>query len=191
MIRDLIIKNRSYRRFHQYERISVEQLKSWIDLARFSASGMNAQSLKYVLITNQEMCGKIFPLVSWAGYLRDWPGPKDGERPAAYIVMLHDKDISSNYFCDDGIAAQSILLGAVESGFGGCIMASVKRESLRKVLNLEDKYHIIQILALGKPKEKVVLDEMKNGNHKYWRDENEVHHVPKRSLGEIILKEEC
>lgn len=191
MIRDLIIKNRSYRRFHQYERISVEQLKSWIDLARFSASGMNAQSLKYVLITNQEMCGKIFPLVSWAGYLRDWPGPKDGERPAAYIVMLHDKDISSNYFCDDGIAAQSILLGAVESGFGGCIMASVKRESLRKVLNLEDKYHIIQILALGKPKEKVVLDEMKNGNYKYWRDENEVHHVPKRSLGEIILKEEC
>lgn len=191
MIRDLIIKNRSYRRFHQYERISVEQLKSWIDLARFSASGMNAQSLKYVLITNQEMCGKIFPLVSWAGYLRDWPGPKDGERPAAYIVMLHDKDISSNYFCDDGIAAQSILLGAVESGFGGCIMASVKRESLRKVLNLEDKYHIIKILALGKPKEKVVLDEMKNGNHKYWRDENEVHHVPKRSLGEIILKEEC
>lgn len=191
MIRDLIIKNRSYRRFHQYERISVEQLKSWIDLARFSASGMNAQSLKYVLITNQEMCGKIFPLVSWAGYLRDWSGPKDGERPAAYIVMLHDKDISSNYFCDDGIAAQSILLGAVESGFGGCIMASVKRESLRKVLNLEDKYHIIQILALGKPKEKVVLDEMKNGNYKYWRDENEVHHVPKRSLGEIILKEEC
>lgn len=191
MIRDLIIKNRSYRRFHQYERISVEQLKSWIDLARFSASGMNAQSLKYVLITNQEMCGKIFPLVSWAGYLRDWPGPKDGERPAAYIVMLHDKDISSNYFCDDGIAAQSILLGAVESGFGGCIMASVKRESLRKVLNLEDKYHIIKILALGKPKEKVVLDEMKNGNYKYWRDENEVHHVPKRSLGEIILKEEC
>lgn len=191
MIRDLIIKNRSYRRFHQYERISVEQLKSWIDLARFSASGMNAQSLKYVLITNQEMCGKIFPLVSWAGYLRDWSGPKDGERPAAYIVMLHDKDISSNYFCDDGIAAQSILLGAVESGFGGCIMASVKRESLRKVLNLEDKYHIIKILALGKPKEKVVLDEMKNGNYKYWRDENEVHHVPKRSLGEIILKEEC
>ncbi len=189
MIRELILKNRSYRRFHEEKRISTEQLKSWIDLARFSASGMNAQSLRYILITEKDMCSKVFPLVSWAGFLKDWGGPKEGERPSAYIVMMHDNTISNNYYCDDGIAAQSILLGAVESGYGGCIMASVKRESLREVLSIDEKYKIIQIIALGKPNEKIVLDDMKDDDFKYWRDENDTHHVPKRALSDIIIEE--
>ena len=189
MLKDLILKNRSYRRFHQNEKISVEQLRNWIDLARNSASARNSQSLKYILSTDESLNAQIFEQLAWAGYLTTWKGPDEGERPLAYIVLLHDTLVSGNYFCDDGIAMQSILLGATEDGFGGCIIHSVNRNKLREILNLSEQYEILYVLALGKPKETVVLEEMNEGDVKYWSDENEVHHVPKRGLDEIILKE--
>lgn len=187
MLKDLILKNRSYRRFHQSERISVDLLRDWVDLARNAASARNAQSLKYLLSAEEPLNTGIFGQLSWAGYLSDWDGPEEGERPSAYIVLLNDTQLSSNYLCDDGIAAQSILLGATEAGFGGCIIYSVNRKKLREILGLPEQLEIVQVLALGKPKEVVVLEEMKAGNVKYWRDENRVHHVPKRPLDEIIV----
>lgn len=189
MIKDLILKNRSYRRFYQSERIPNSQLREWVDMARNSASARNSQSLKYFLSTDEPLNARIFEELSWAGYLNTWKGPEEGERPSAYIVILNDTLISGNYFCDDGIAMQSILLGATEAGFGGCIIHSVNRNRLREILNLSEQFNILYVLALGKPKEKVVLEEMKDGDVKYWRDENQVHHVPKRSLDEIILEE--
>jgi nitroreductase len=188
MLKDLILKNRSYRRFHQNEKISVEQIRNWIDLARISGSARNAQPLKYIVSIEEKRNSEIFELLAWAGYLTTWKGPEEGERPSAYIVLLDDTLISGNYFCDDGIAIQSIMLGAAEAGFGGCIVHSVNRNKLREILNLSEQYEILYVLALGKPKETVVLDEMNEGDVKYWRDENEVHHVPKRSLDEIILE---
>lgn len=188
MLKDLILKNRSYRRFYQSERISKTLLTDWIDLARCSASARNAQSLKYIINTDVPLNAEIFEYLAWAGTLPYWKGPEEGERPSAYIIMLHDTLISGNYLCDDGIATQSILLGATEAGFGGCIIHSVNRNKLKELLRLSDQYEIIQVLALGKPKETVVLEEMKNEDFKYWRDENQVHHVPKRSLDEIIIQ---
>ena len=188
MLRDLILKNRSYRRFYQSERISETQLRDWVDLARNSASARNAQPLKYFLSTGEPLNASIFEFLGWAGYLTDWPGPEEGERPSAYIVMLRDTSIPGNYLCDDGIATQSILLGATEAGFGGCIIHAVNRSKLHELLRLTENLEVVQVLALGKPKETVVLDVIKNGEIKYWRDENQVHHVPKRTLDEIIVK---
>ncbi len=189
MLKDLILKNRSYRRFHEEEPVPVEKLKEFIDMARLSASARNAQSLKYILSNDPSMNEMIFPTLAWAGYLKDWPGPAEGERPSAYIIMLNDTSITTNYFCDDGIAAQSILLCATENGFGGCIIASVSREELAKQLHIPDIYKIIQVIALGKPKEKVVIEQTgEDGDIKYWRDPDQVHHVPKRPLEEIILR---
>ncbi len=188
MLKDLILKNRSYRRFYQSEKISTEQLRDWVDLARNSASARNAQPLKYILSTEEEFNAQLFGQLAWAGYLSYWDGPEEGERPSAYIVIVHDTLISGNYLCDDGIAAQSILLGAVEAGFGGCIIYSVNRNKLKELLKLDDQFTIVQVIALGKPKETVVLDEIKDGDIKYWRDENQVHHVPKRSLDELIIE---
>jgi len=189
MLKNLILKTRSYRRFFQSEKISKEQLREWIDLARNSASARNAQTLKYILSTEESLNNQIFEQLAWAGYLTNWAGPEDGERPSAYIVLLNDTLISKNYFCDDGIAIQSIMLGACEAGYGGCIIHSVNRNKLLELLNLSDQYEILYVLALGKPKETVVLDEIKDGDFKYWRDENQVHHVPKRGLDEIILNQ--
>jgi nitroreductase len=189
MLKDLILKNRSYRRFYEDAPIPVGKLKEFIDMARLSASARNVQSMKYIISNDPETNKKIFPMLAWAGYLKDWPGPVEGERPSAYIIMMNDTSLSLNYFCDDGIAAQSILLCAVENGFGGCIIASVMREELARLLNIDERYKIIQVIALGKPKEKVVIEEVgPDGDIKYWRDKEQVHHVPKRALEEIILK---
>jgi nitroreductase len=102
--------------------------------------------------------------------------------------MLGDSRISDNYFCDHGIAAQSILLGAVEKGLGGCIIGSVNRDKLRQDLEIPSHFEIIQVIALGKPKETVVIDPLATDEDiKYWRDQKGVHHVPKRALDDLII----
>jgi len=187
MLKDLLLKNRSYRRFHQDVPVPVEVLREMVDAARISGSARNMQPLKYMLFNKAADCERIFPTLAWAGYLKEWPGPDEGERPAAYIVQLGDLELAKDWWCDDGIAAQSMLLTAVEQGFGGCIIGSVQREKLRAILSIPDRYKIIQVLALGKHAEEVVLNEVVDGDIKYWRDEQGIHHVPKRSLQELII----
>jgi len=188
LFRDLVIRNRSYRRFYGNESIRLETLRELVDLARLSASGANMQPLKYLLSCDPEKNAAIFPTLGWAAYLTDWPGPVEGERPSAYIVILGDTHIKTSFGVDPGIAAQSILLGAAEKGLGGCIIASVKKDALATALKIADHFEILMVLALGKPKETVVLDSLgQDGNIKYWRDDAGIHHVPKRSLDEIIV----
>nr|WP_321453234.1 nitroreductase family protein [uncultured Carboxylicivirga sp.] len=187
MLKDLITKNRSYRRFYQDKQINKETLVELIDLARLSPSARNAQPLKYYISNDDETNEKIFHHLAWAGYLKEWNGPQKGEQPSAYIIVLNDTNISSNYFCDDGIASQSILLGAVEKELGGCIIGSVNRLQLQRELKINDSYKIVHVIALGYPKEEVELEKMKDNNHVYWRDVNKKHHVPKRSIDEIII----
>jgi|LSQX01.2.fsa_nt_gb nitroreductase len=188
MIRDIIIKNRSYRKFDPSVQITREHIINWIELARFSASGRNMQPLKYVYSTDKQLNKKIFPNLGWAGYLKDWDGPGEGERPAAYIAVLLDRSLASESYCDDGIAMQSILLGAVEEGFGGCIVGTVDKKRVAELLGLPDNMEILWMIALGKPAEKVVLETAKKGDIKYWRDKEEIHHVPKRPLDELVYK---
>jgi nitroreductase len=187
MLRDLILKNRSYRRFHQDFVIEHQTLKELVDLARLSASAANLQPLKYVLSCEPEKNALIFPHLGWAGYLKDWPGPAEGERPSAYIIILGDTTVSRTFGCDHGIAAQSVLLGATERGLGGCMIGTVQRQELSTILDIPAHYEILLVLALGKPKEKVIIESVtQDGDVKYWRDAQGVHHVPKRSLDEII-----
>ena len=189
MIKDLVIKNRSYRRFYQDAAIDKQTLVELVDLARLSASAGNLQSLKYLLSSEPEKNEAIFKHLRWAIYLKDWSGPAEGERPAAYIVILGDTEINENFFCDHGIAAQSILLGATEKGLGGCMLASIDRDGLRKTLDIPARFEILLVIALGKPKEKVVIEKLgKEGDIRYWRDSDGVHHVPKRPLDEIIIE---
>jgi len=185
---DLVAKNRTYRRFDESFRIEYETLEHLTGLARLSASGANRQPLKYLLFNSPSDCERIFPFTAWAGYLKEWPGPEPGERPSAYIIILGDTSISDSFGVDHGIAAQSIMLGATEAGLGGCMIGSIKRDGLRSDLGIPVQYEILLILAIGKPVEEVIVDEIKNGDVKYWRDGNKVHHVPKRPLSELILK---
>ena len=188
MIEDIVKASRSYRRFHEEKRIEESTLRELVNLARLSPSAGNVQPLKYMISADPELNKKIFSTLAWAGYLKDWKGPAEGERPSAYIVTLGDMEIGRNFSCDHGIAAQSIMLGAAEKGLGGCMVGSIDRSRLRKMLSISDRYEILLVLALGYPKEKVVLEDVgPDGDIKYYRDAQDVHHVPKRKLEDIIL----
>lgn len=188
-IRELVTRNRSCRRFDQSAPVTRQTLKELVDLARLSPSAANLQPLKYILSCEPEMNARIFPHLAWAGYLKDWPGPSEGERPAAYIVILSDTQISRSAGCDHGIAAQSMLLGAVEKGLAGCMIGLIRRDDLRAELAIPEQYEILLVIALGRPREKAVIEAIGlEGDIKYYRDNAGTHHVPKRALDELILR---
>lgn len=190
MLKDLILKNRSYRRFDNSYNISYEELLEMIDNARFTPSTVNSQALKFLPVNDKEKCAKVFETLSWAGLLRDWDGPKENERPSAYIIILCDLSIGKNKMYDDGIAAQTIMLSAVEKGLGGCILGAINKEKLAESLDIDaEKYSIDLVLALGKPNENIILVDIPEGEGTaYYRDESGNHYVPKRSLDELIIK---
>ena len=185
---DLVKESRSRRRFYQDVSIAYETLRELVDLARLTPSARNQQPLKYILSNMAEKNAMIFGCLSWALDLKGWGGPTEGERPSAYIIILGDTEIVKSFGCDHGIAAQTIMLGAVDKGLGGCILASIKKDRLRELLAIPDRYEILLTLALGKPKEQVIIEPVgKSGDVKYWRDSLGVHHVPKRALDDIII----
>jgi nitroreductase len=163
-------------------------LEELVGLTRYCASAANLQPLKYILSCGPEKNALIFKHLAWAAYLQDWEGPQEGERPSAYIIVLSDTTITKSFGCDHGIAAQTILLGATEKGLGGCMVGSIKRKKLRQALSIPGHLEILLVIALGKPKETVVIETVgPDGNIKYWRDREDVHHVPKRTLDELIV----
>jgi nitroreductase len=184
----LVQKTRSCRRFHQNPPVDADFLKSLVNMARLTASAANLQPLKYILCSNPEMNTTIFDCLGWAGYLKDWPGPQPDEQPTGYIVMLGDHNIAKNVDMDIGIAAQTIMLGAYNQGFGGCMLANIRHQKLADALQIDNHYKISLVLALGAPKESIVIDSMgSDGNCRYFRDDQDVHHVPKRSLNDIVV----
>ena len=177
MLEELVKENRTCRRFYQDFTLDIDLLKNLVNLARLSASAANRQPLRYILSCDPGLNEQIFPCLAWAGYLKDWPGPERGERPSAYIVILGDTSIADNFWCDHGIACQSILLGAREQGLAGCIIGAINKEKLRDLLNIPSHYKILLVLAIGKPKEEVMIEEVeKDGNIRYWRDDKGIHH---------------
>jgi len=189
MIADLIRNNRSFRRFYQDHVLDLKTLKDLVDLARLTASAANLQPLRYILSVDSQKNAQIFSCLAWAAYLKDWNGPEEGEKPSAYIIVLSDSEKANDFVgYDCGIASQSILLGAREKGLAGCMIASIKREQLRNLLEINPRYKILLVIAIGKPKEEVVIETVgSDGNIRYWRDSDGVHHVPKRNLKDIII----
>lgn len=187
-LRDLVLANRSYRRFDESHQISRQTLEELVDLGRLCPSGSNLQPIKYALVCDGCTNARVFDTLAWAGYLQDWDGPAPGERPSAYIVVLGDTTVSKGPYCDHGISSQTILLGAAERGLGGCMIGSVKRDRLREILQIPEHLEILLVLALGKPAETVALEDVgSEGSIKYYRDEQSVHHVPKRKLSDVII----
>ena len=189
MLKELLKSARSYRRFYESEAMPPEVLRGLVELTRYTPSGANLQALKFRLVYEKEECGKVFPTLRWAAYLKDWPGPSEGERPSAYAVILCDETLGKNKQRDAGIAALAMMLGAAEQGWGGCIFGSIDRAGLAGALGIDPtRYAIELVLALGRPREEVVLEDVQDGDIRYYRDAAGVHHVPKRVLAELIVE---
>jgi nitroreductase len=185
----LVKENRSCRRFDNGWKISMKDLTDLVGLARHCASAANNQPLKYILSTSQQTNTQIFSCLGWAAYLTDWPGPEPAEQPTAYIVITGDHTISDKFWCDHGIAAQTLLLGARAKGLAGCMFGAINIKKIKALLDIPDHLEVKLVVALGRPVEKAVIDEVgPDGSIRYFRDENQVHHVPKRSLDDLVFK---
>ncbi len=184
MITDLIKSNRSYRRFDFSHKITEDELRRMIDSARLSSSGGNMQVLRFAMISG-EKGEKLFPHLKFAAYLKEWEGPSPEERPSAYIAVMLDKELTGVMGINIGIAAEAILLTASEMGYGGCMFRSFDKEEVDSLLG-KAPYRAELIIALGKPCEQVKIVDC-TGDIKYYRDENDVHCVPKLSLDQLII----
>ncbi len=191
MLKDLIVKNRSYRGYDESREITREELMEFVDCARLSASSVNRQPFKYYLAYTKESTGKIQPLTGWARALPGKGLPYPGHRPTAFIVICQETEWDADlnrYRVDLGIAAQSMLLRATEKGLGGIMIGNFSPAKIAEALALPSHIVPMLIVAFGKPDETVVLTEAKAGEPlSYYRDENDVHYVPKRKLEDITL----
>jgi nitroreductase len=186
----LIVKNRSYRRFDHSRPIAVETLRQLVDIARRTPSAANRQPLKYGLIAGEAACALLFPFTRWGGSLKGWGGPTAAEQPVAYIVVLADHAISKDPVAsvDCGIACQSMLLAAVERGLGGCMLGAIDRDGIRRTFTIPDTMEVLLVVALGVPAETCVLEDAPSGGSiTYYRTPDDVHHVPKRPMEDIIV----
>ena len=184
----LVKENRSCRRFDNAHKVEPQILEELVDLARHCASAGNKQPLKYILSTSEQTNDQIFSCLGWAAYLTDWKGPEKKEQPTAYIVITGDKTVADKFWCDHGIAAQTILLGARAQGLAGCMFGSIHIKKLADFLSIKDHLEVKLVIALGKPVETIKIDEVDEScDIKYFRDENQVHHVPKRKLSDLII----
>ncbi|AAM71591.1 MAG TPA: nitroreductase [Chlorobaculum sp.] len=190
-LRELVARSRSIRRFDEHVAVNDATLRDLVELVCYTPSAANRQLLRFLPVTGADMSDKVFPCLKWAGYLEDWPGPEPGERPAAALVMLCRNEDLPGAACDSGIAAQTIMLGAAEKELGGCIVAAIDRERLMASLGIPDAWTVLLVIALGKPAETVVIDQIKPGDDiRYWRDKHGIHHVPKRQVDELLVTAE-
>lgn len=191
-LRNLMKSARTVRRFRESETVSVETLGKLVELTRYCPSGRNAQPLRYVLVNDEADREKVFPLLKWAGYFKDWDGPEPGERPAAYLIQCLDTNYGKDCLCDDGLQLEAIDLGMRTLGLGGCIIKAFNAPKLAEVLSIAERYKPRYVLALGHPAETVELEDMTgadDADFKYYRTADAVHHVPKRPLSELIIGE--
>lgn len=184
---EIMKANRSYRRFDESKTIERTELEDIIGVTRFCPSGRNLQPLKYRLVYEKSELDKVFPHLAWAGYLKDWDGPAAGERPTAYLVQCLDTELTENCLCDDGLQIEAITLAAVAKGMGCCIIKSFNPAAVAEILGIPSGMKPLYVVAIGYPVEKVVIEDMKDGDVRYYRDDNSVHHVPKRSLKSILI----
>lgn len=188
--KELVKRNRSYRGYDESYRFTKEQLEDYVDTTRFTASSVNMQPLKYFIAYEKEMVDTIQAMTKWARALPDLDLPYVGKRPTGFIVICQDTDIAPNtqrFMKDVGIVAQTILLQATEEGLGGCMIGNFKPEEVSETLGFSENIVPLLIVALGKPDEEIVITDVKENGTNYYRDENDVHYVPKRSLEDILI----
>ncbi len=186
---ELVRANRSCRRYDSSKKVSEEQLLRLVEMARLSPCGANRQALRFAVVCDEKRNSEIFENLAWAGYLKDWDGPVESERPTGYIVFGYSDEFGKPMPEDVGIASQTIGLGARSEEMATCIFKAYKEEPIKEILGMKKEDGIVLVISVGYPVEDVVIDDIVIGEDiKYYRDENEVHHVPKIVKEDLLIK---
>ena len=191
MLKQLVEQNRTCRGFDESRKITKEELLELVDLTRYVASAANLQPLKFAILWEQEKVEAFLPLTKWGGALPQLGLPRQGEHPTAFLVICHDTTVSPDSgmsMIELGAMAQTMLLGAVERGLAGCMILSFKADGVKEQLGLAEHLVPKLVIGLGKSKETAkIVPVGADGSMKYYRDENDVHYVPKRDLKDIVI----
>ena len=191
MFLDLVKQARSHRGFRQDRKVTRQELEHLVECARFTPAARNDQVLKYYLAEKPETVAAIQPLTTWAGALAELHLPRKGAEPVAYIVICLDGSLAENpapYQRDVGIVAQTMLLAAAEMGLNGCMIGSFAAGELREKLGLPETIKPQLLLALGEGTDRIVITDVgEDGSTTYYRDAEDTHYVPKRTLEQLIL----
>lgn len=191
MFLDLVKQARSHRGFRQDRKVTRQELEHLVECARFTPAARNDQVLKYYLAEKPETVAAIQPLTKWAGALAELHLPRKGAEPVAYIVICLDGNLAENpapYQRDVGIVAQTMLLAAAEMGLNGCMIGSFAAGELREKLGLPEAIKPQLLLALGEGTDRIVMTDVgEDGSTTYYRDAEDTHYVPKRTLEQLIL----
>ena len=191
MIKDLVVKSRSYRGYDESRKVSREELLELVDCARFAPSSVNGQPFRYLMVYEKEKVDRLQALTGWARALPDLKLPHPGKCPTAFIVICQNTEWDDNlnrYLRDVGAVAQTMLLAAAEKDLGGIMIGNFSPERVAQAMDLPETIVPMLIVAIGRPDEKIVLTEIENGQStKYYRDEQDVHYVPKRKLEDIVI----
>lgn len=181
---DAILSRRSIRRF-QEKTIAFDLLKKFVNAARLAPSAANLQPIDFFIVSDKKLCVKIFDTIGWAGYIKPKWTPSENERPVAYIIILN-KDIEKNWnIRDASLASENIVLAAEAEGIGSCILLNVDKKEIKKIIKIPEDLFVDSIIALGYKAEKSVIEDYSD-SVKYWKDEKQVLHVPKRKLEDIM-----
>jgi nitroreductase len=181
-----IIRARRTIRFYEQRAIPVADLRELVDAARLAPSAANLQPLEYVIVHDEEVVARVFPTLAWAGNVAPRRNPPEGKRPVAYIVVLVNRQVcASGGAHDAGAAIENLLLAAWEKGLGGCWIGSVNRDEVRALLSVPDQLDIDSVVSLGYPAEQPVAEDT-SASVKYYLDESDTLHIPKRRLADIL-----
>ncbi len=191
MFQQLAESARTYRRYDGNP-VGESTLRELVDAARFAATGNNMQLLRFRAVSAEDAAEaeKVFSCLHWAGALKDWDGPADGEKPGGYIVICLPQKLAANpiRLIDVGIASQTIVLAAAARGLGACMHKSYDARLGDELGLTEAGYAVSMVIALGAPGEKVVV-EPANTEHglTYWREVDGSHHVPKLTVDDLLI----
>jgi len=182
----LLHRNRSYRGYEPERKVTEKELESLVAVTTLVASGMNRQTLRYRLVTEDE-ADKVLPLIKLGAALPEEHLPKPGMEPRAFLVVCSALPEDKVVDIDLGIAAQSILLKATEMGLGGIFILNFQKAALQEALQLP--MEPLAVIAIGKPAENIFLLPVQGPDPdlKYYRKDG-VHFVPKLTVEQLIIK---
>ncbi len=182
-LESLLKRNRSYRGFDASRVVTEADLLKMLEVVPWVASGMNAQPLRFKLVTGAD-AALVHPLVKLGAALPEEHLPHPGEEPSAYLIVCSAAS-GKVVDMDLGFAAQSILLKAVEMGLGGIFILNFQADALREALQLP--LPPLAVIGLGKPLERIFLVPVKEGTDLNYYRKDGAHFVPKLQMEDLVL----
>ena len=177
---------RTFRAFTR-EPVPKDVLADILEAGRLANCGANRQSLRFVVAEKPEDVAKLCELTKWAAAIPDGAGtPAPEQRPTLYIVVLQDTSVPGHSDIDVGIAVAGMTTAAWAKGVGSCIIGTLPRDRTAQLLGLPENLQVHTGIAFGYPAHRSTVVPLKDGQKKYWRDENGDYYVPKYALSEIV-----